>query len=299
MGFPSDIVLPNSSRYYTFLETKKRYNSNYDIVWSFQYKLPRLTSNFEDNILSGANIPDNYQLGFSTFLSTLSSPISSLPGQYLGDQDPALILSGGVITSESNANLLTEGGVNLTTDVNELSGLLLKIAFDSSGFYALSGRDGRTGVGLTHVNKQSLILRDLNHNVIYNHSLSSISTAFSTLSTDTFRTLRFRYINLGQKLLIDFHESNTTEFTPLTTINLGFRLQDYSNLDDLFCGFAFTTPISSTNANLSAKEFYLKNFHIEGYEGSTVLTETITSAEIPVNPKTAVSTVSNITARSV
>ena len=67
----------------------------------------------------------------------------------------------------------------------------------------------------------------------------------------------------------------------------------------MFCGFAFTTPISSTNANLSAKEFYLKNFHIEGYEGSTVLTETITSAEIPVNPKTAVSTVSNITARSV
>ena len=43
----------------------------------------------------------------------------------------------------------------------------LKVAFDSSGFYALSGRAGRSGVGLTHVNKQSLILRDLNHNVIY------------------------------------------------------------------------------------------------------------------------------------
>ena len=42
MVFPSDIVLPNSARYYTFLETKKRYNSNYDIVWSFQYKLPAI-----------------------------------------------------------------------------------------------------------------------------------------------------------------------------------------------------------------------------------------------------------------
>ena len=78
-------------------------------MYGLSIQITRLTSNFEDNILSGANIPDNYQLGFSTFLSTLSSPISSLPGQYLGDQDPALILSGGVITSESNANLLTEG----------------------------------------------------------------------------------------------------------------------------------------------------------------------------------------------
>jgi hypothetical protein len=58
-------------------------------------------------------------------------------------------------------------------------------------------------------------------------------------------------------------------------------------------------PVSSSSTSLSAKEFYLKNFHIEGYEGSTVLTETITSAEIPMNPISAVSTVSNITARNI
>jgi len=299
MGFPSDIVLPNSARYYTFLETKKRYNSNYDIVWSFQYKLPRLTSNYEDNILSGANIPDKYELGFSTFLTTLSSPVSSLPGQYIGDQDPASLLSGGQITSESDISIITEDGIFVVTDENVLSGGLLKIAFDSTGFYALSGRDGRTGTGLTNVKKQSLVLRDYNSNVIYNESLSSISTSFSTLSTDTFRTIRFRYVNLGQKLFIDYHESDTTDYTTLTTIDLGFRLGNYSNLNDIFCGFAFTTPISSSSADLSAKEFYLSNFHIEGYEGATVLTETITSAEIPVNPAGAVSTISNITARSV
>ena len=295
MGFPSDIVLPNSARYYTFLETKKRYNSNYDIVWSFQYKLPDRTSSDNLNFLSN----DLYQLGFSTFLTTLSSPLSSLPGQYIGDQDPALLLSGGQITTEADISLVTEDNVFLTTDENVLSGLLMKVAFDSTGLYAASGRDGRTGAELKDVKRESLILRNYNNNVIYNESLSSISTSFSTLSTDTFRTLRFRYVNLGQKLFVDYHESDTTEFTALTTIDMGFRLNDYSNLNDIYCGFAFTTPVSSLNSTLTAQEFYLKNFHIEGYEGSTVLTETITSAEIPMNPISAVSTVSNITARNI
>ena len=98
---------------------------------------------------------------------------------------------------------------------------------------------------------------------------------------------------------MDYHESDTTEFTALTTIDMGFRLNDYSNLNDIYCGFAFTTPVSSLNSTLTAQEFHLKNFHIEGYEGSTVLTETITSAEIPMNPISAVSTVSNITARNI
>ena len=302
MVFPSDIVLPNSARYYTFLETKKRYNSNYDIVWSFQYKLPAKTNIDLNNDPSNTNnflSNDLYQLGFSTFLTTLSSPVSSLPGQYIGDSDPSLSLSGGQILTETDVSITTEDGIFLTTDVNVLSGLLLKVAFDSSGLYAISGRDGRTGVELKDIKKQSLVLRDYNNNVIYNHNLSSISTSFSTLSTDTFRTLRFRYVNLGQKLFIDYHESDTTEYTTLTTIDLGFRISNYSNLNDIYCGFTFTTPVSSSVTTLSAKEFYLKNFHIEGYEGATVLTETITSAEIPVNPLSAVSTVSNITARSV
>ena len=83
MAFPSDINLPGSSRYYTFIETKKNFNSNYDITWSFSYYLPA----------SSIQSHNNYQLGFSTFLTSLESPVSSLPGQYLGDQDPEFILS--------------------------------------------------------------------------------------------------------------------------------------------------------------------------------------------------------------
>ena len=295
MAFPSDITLPNDARYYSFIETKRKYNSNYDIVWSFQYKLPSRTVQYD---LINIEQPD-YQVGFSTFLTTLSSPISALPGQYLGDSDPAWILSGGVINTEDGQDLLTEDGQYIEVGSRELSGTLLKIAFDTTGYYAVSGRDGRPGVETFDRKRESVILRDFDHNVVYNEHLSSISTSFSALSTDTFRTLRFRYVNLGQKLFIDYHDSDTTTYTTLTTINLGFRLENYSNLDNIYCGFSFTTPVSTTADDLSAKEFYLRNFHVEGYEGYSVLTETVTSAEIPTLSSKVYSTVSNITARDV
>ena len=295
MAFPSDITLPNDARYYSFIETKRKYNSNYDIVWSFQYKLPSRTVQYA---LSNIEQPD-YQVGFSTFLTTLSSPISALPGQYLGDSDPSWILSGGKLTTEDSQSLLTEDGQYIEIGSRELSGTLIKIAFDTTGYYAVSGRDSRTGVDVIDRKRESVILRDYNHNVVYNEHLSSISTSFSTLSTETFRTLRFRYVNLGQKLFIDYHDSNTTAYTTLTTIDLGFRLENYSNLDNIYCGFSFSTPVSTTAVDLSAREFYLRNFHIEGYEGYSVLTETVTSAEIPVNPNLTISTVSNITARDI
>ena len=295
MAFPSDITLPNDARYYSFTETKRKYNSNYDIVWSFQYKLPSRTVQYD---LINIEQPD-YQVGFSTFLTTLSSPISALPGQYLGDSDPAWILSGGVINTEDGQDLLTEDGQYIEVGSRELSGTLLKIAFDTTGYYAVSGRDGRPGVDTFDRKRESVILRDFDHNVVYNEHLSSISTSFSALSTDTFRTLRFRYVNLGQKLFIDYHDSDTTTYTTLTTINLGFRLENYSNLDNIYCGFSFSTPVSTTAVDLSAKEFHLRNFHVEGYEGYSVLTETVTSAEIPTLSSKVYSTVSNITARDV
>ena len=297
MAFPSDISLPNDARYYSFVETKRKYNSNYDIIWSFQYKIPE-TINANSDVLN-IEEPEKYQLGFATFLTTLSSPISALPGQYLGDSDPAWILSGGKLTTEDDKSITTEDGTFIEVESRSLSGTLIKIAFDSTGLYGIEGRDSRTGVNVDSRKKEALILRDFNNNVVVNEHLSSISTSFSTLSTDTFRTLRFRYVNLGQKLFIDYHDSDTTTFTTLTTIDLGFRLENYSNLDDIYCGFSFTTPVSTTAVDLSAKEFFLKNFHTEGYVGYSILTETITSAEIPVNPNTVTSTVSDITARTV
>ena len=66
MAFPTDIRLPTGSRYYTLIATKKTFNSNYDIVWSFEYKLPG----------SAISAPFNtYQVGFTTFLTNLISYI--------------------------------------------------------------------------------------------------------------------------------------------------------------------------------------------------------------------------------
>ena len=284
-GFPTDITLPNSARYYTFVETTKKFNSNYDITWSFQYKLPQ--TSITDS--------SNYEFGFTTFLTNLSSPLSSLPGQYLGDQDPEFILSGHALYTETPESLKTQSDSTILIESAMLSGMLVKIAFDSTGLYALTGRDDRPGVNRTQLHRQALVIRDFEHNVKVNAPLSSISTSFSTLSTDTYRTLRFRYINLGRTLNIDIRESDTTTYTLLTSIYLGFRLDNVANLDNIYCGFSLCTPISTTDTTLSAGNFFLRDFQIEGYEGSQVLTETVVTSGLEVNPNEIYTTVSDIT----
>ena len=180
--------------------------------------------------------------------------------------------------------------------------MLVKVGFDSTGRYALTGRDDRPGVKPNQLLRESIVVRDYLHNVLaYNH-LSSISTSFSTISTDTYRTLRFRYVNLGRTLYIDSRDSNTTTYTLLTAIDMGSRYSTLSNLDNIYCGFAFSTPISSTTPaaaggySLSAKDFFLRDFHVEGYEGSKVLTETVLTPSLCTLPDKPYTTVSNITA---
>ncbi len=285
MAFPTDIKLPTNARYYTFVSQQKKFNSNYDITWSFEYKLPAIY----------INNYNNYQLGFSTFLTNLKDPISSLPGQYLGDQDPEYILSAHALLTESPIVMKTEGDSTILIEGGLLSGTLVKVAFDSTGLYAMTGRDDRPGVDWDDINRNSLIVRDYEHNLRANSPLSSISSSFSTLSTDTFRTLRFRYVNLGQKIHIDFRESDTTTYTLLTTINLEPRLTFLSNLDNIYCGFSFTSPVSTSSETVSAEHFFLRNFNIEGYEGDEVLTETVITPALSVNPNTLRTTVTDIT----
>ena len=211
MAFPTDIRLPTGSRYYTLIATKKTFNSNYDIVWSFEYKLPG----------SAISAPFNtYQVGFTTFLTNLISPISSLPGQYLGDQDPEFILSAHALETEDSLLLKTQEDSTLLLEGGILSGTLVKVAFDSTGLYALTGRDDRPGVNDKQTHRNALVVRDYVHNLKGNAPLSTFSSSFTNLSTDTYRTLRFRYVNLGEKLHIDYREADTTTYTLLTTIEL-------------------------------------------------------------------------------
>jgi len=293
MAFPSDVKLPANARYYNFIETNKYFNANYDITWSFSYYFPN----------TSIQTWTNYQLGFTTFLTSLSSPVSALPGQYLGDQDPEFILSANALYTEVPQILKTEGDSTILLETGILSGSLLKIAFDSTGLYALTGRDDRPGVNSTlKCHRDALVIRDFNHDVLANTPLkdvavaSTANTSFSTLSTNVYRTLRFRYINLGRKLHIDIRESDTTTFSLLTTINLNYSIGSVANLNNIFVGFSLSTPISTDNYALSAGNFYLRNFQIEGHESADVETETVTTPLLSVVPSTPTTTVSNITA---
>ena len=105
MALPSDIKLPAGARYYQFVEKDLKFNSNYDIVWSFQFRVPG------DLGHTGATLPSqDYEYAFGTFLTTLTSEISSVPGQYVGDSDPEVTEARDEILTETDVSILTEEG---------------------------------------------------------------------------------------------------------------------------------------------------------------------------------------------
>ena len=283
MAFPSDILLPSDARYYQFVETDLSYNSNYDIVWSLQFKLPG------DNVYSS-----NYEYAFGTFLTSLTAELSALPGQYVGDTDPTLVLGQTQIVTEQipTSAITTESEIDLVIDSTTLSGQLIKVVFDSTGLYGLSGI-GRDGVGEHQIKKNSISIRDYFHNLVFYEHLSAFSPTFS-LTSDEFQTLRVRYANLGTKISID--KKIDTKYQTLTTIELPFRLKSFDNLNNIYVGYSFSTPISTQNTALSVGNFFLKNAHIEGLETTEVLTQTVTSAPLKFNPNKSFTTVSNINA---
>ena len=284
MALPSDILLPSDARYYQFVETDLSYNSNYDIVWSLQFKLPG------DSVYNS-----NYEYAFGTFLTSLTGELSSLPGQYVGDTDPLLVSAQTQLLTEQSPTsaITTEGEIDLTVDSTTLSGQLIKVVFDSTGLYGLSGRNGRGGVGEHQIKRNSLCIRDYFHNLVFYEHLSAFSPTFS-LTSDEFETLRVRYANLGTKISID--KKINTKYQTLTTVQLPFRLKEFDNLDNVFVGYSFSTPISTQNTALSVGDFFIKNAHIEGLETTEVLTQTITSAPLSFNPNTSFSTVSFVSA---
>jgi hypothetical protein len=205
---PSDILLPLNYKNFGIIDSKYKFNANYDIVWSFEY-----------SILNGI------QYGICTFLTTLSS-ISAFPGHYLGVLGP----------SYSSNNIA------------------LSIAFDSTGYFALSNQYA-SGVSLSSINHKSLIIRDKD-NVIFNEPLSSLDESF-TISES--KILRFIVCNSGRKLYIDYKISD--KYKNLLTLSLS----TYSWITDntiLYPGVSLCSPISALYILNST--FHLKNFHTQG-----------------------------------
>lgn len=262
MAFPADIVLPANAKYYSYVADDYLFNSNYEITWSFQYLLSNLTS--------------QSQYGFSTFLTVSAGSYTSLPGQYLGGNDTLDALSASTLLTEASAVLITEAGEILVVDQGIVAGIIMHIAFDSTGLFAVSGSQ-RPGIHPSNAKKNSLVIRDYNSNIIVNEHLSAISSNFS-LTSNEFTVLRFRYSNIGQKLFIDYRPISVTDFISLTSINLGYRIVGFQNTDGIYTGFSFCSPISTTAANLSAS-LLLKNYHVEGVN-RPITTKTLSSTPL-------------------
>lgn len=258
MSFPSDVTLPTNAKYIAFVDEKKSYNPNYDIIWSFQYAITGTNVGFYQK-----------ECAFATFLTISTPQVSAIPGHYLGYSGnvplSAFLLdeNGDYILSEDNNRIILEGN-------SETDGLIgLCIAFDTSGLFALSS-SSRPGVGLNNIKRNSLIIRDINDNITLYEELSNIDPAFTILSSaKAFKTLRFKYTNTD-KLTIDYKLDGSNTFVELTSVNINSNADSISFLRP---GFSYSSPVSASST-LKTAHLYLKNFHVQGTENLTTV-ETI------------------------
>lgn len=240
MAYPSDVYLPPNAKYFGFVDTSRSFNSHWDIIWSITFAL------------TGTDH------AFCTFLTTTPTISSAIPGQYLG-----YIGDKPYILNENFEILHTEDEEKILYDLVggsfefETTGILA-IAFDSTGYFALSN-NGTVGIPISETKRNSLIIRDCDNNVVFNECLSSLNTNFFLASaTKNYQTLRFRLSNAGKRLHIDF-KTPTTSYTPLTSLDLSrFDANIYPTV---YAGLTFCSPVSSNNA---PSTLYLKNFNYEG-----------------------------------
>ena len=205
-------------------------NANYDIIWSFKYSL------------SGNN---ESQGGFATFL--FDGNVSDLQGGGVGKS-----------LNYASTNDYEVGGS--PTSLSGVSGAILGIGFDSTGYFATSGHSLVTG----RVNPipDHLVVRggqSTGFEFLTAVALSSIDPSFILLtSTEVFKYLRFRLSDVGQTLYVDKLDINNdynnifkydVNLSPITTTT--YKV-----------GISYASPINGAGNAY----FKIKNFHIEGIQ---------------------------------
>lgn len=230
----SEILLPASARYYYIVNENHSYNINYDIIWSFQYSI------------SGFN--SSSQLGYTTFLTTLSSTTSNISaGQYLCTKQTQATNSATVLSGTSTVN------------VNPFN--IVTIAFDTTGLFALSST---TRPGLSSVEPNTLTIRGYDNRILSILPLSSTSFVVAPSATQTIRCI---YSNNAQTLEVAYRDSTTMTYTVLTTITLPYRIISTGADNNVYCGISYCSPISSSS--LSSCRMLVNNMHIEGITSGT------------------------------
>lgn len=242
MAYPDDIFLPTNSKEFGLVDETFEYNGHWDIVWSFTFALT------------------GTEHAFATFLTNKSSLSTGYAGHYLGyfgdvpfpylKSDP----DGDFIIDNNGEYVFYER--EDYRDTSSQSGFFV-VAFDSTGLFALP-ISGNPGVPLSAVKPNALIVRDYDNDVVFNESLSNISTEFFLASSNkAYQTLRFRFSNGGKRLYIDY-KTDGVDYKSLTSVPINFKLEDYPNL---YPALTFCSPVSSLNV---PSTMFIKNFHTQG-----------------------------------
>lgn len=238
MSYYQEILLPFDAKYYSFIIKDKSYNSNHDIAWSFNFLL---------STTGGDGV------GICTFLTSLSNNTNLIgvcsaceiqPGHFLGT----------ALSGDKTVYILSGGEIK---PIKPFS--VLKIAFDSTGLYALSTTT-RDGVSAHEVVQNALIVRGCNDDVLINQSLDSTGFSFN----NTNQIVRCLFSNVEQKLTISYRNISSTDFFTLTSVQLPYRIVNESNIDNLRVGLSYCTPISTLTP--SSSKMLLYNTTIDGVE---------------------------------
>jgi hypothetical protein len=213
------------------------YHPHFDIIWSFEYAI------------SGNN---STEAGFTVFL------MDNIP------------LSGGNNSIDLGYSGLSSYTVNNDTIKQGISGSVLGVGFDTTGFFAVSALSGskfiRDGIDELSRIPNSVSIRGAAPTYSYNtynfnKALSSLDSDFKIVESGIkFKTIRARLGNVGKTLYIDYRYDADSDFKQLLQYDVNLSITDTTKYK---VGLSFSTPISSNNTN-SIGNIYLRNFHTEG-----------------------------------
>lgn len=229
----------------------------YDITWSFTYKL--------------SNWTDGDELGFCMFL-----------------QDADYAVQGG-----GNGVDLGYSGQpeNVSSTSNSLSGAVLGIGLDSLGAFAIpttyTNGETRDGIALSARKLNSISVRDSSFKYM---GINETISAFQLIS-DGVKTIRARLGNYGSEIQVDYKAESDVFYTNLLTANIT-RLP-FTSQSRYRPGFTVVKPLTSGNTNGNV---VVSNFHVEGNNPTGELTPasfnfdpivpfTISSTVLPEPPK--------------
>jgi len=207
---------------------ERGFSPSFDIVWSFDYYVDNITLETEVGIL--------------IFLQ--KEEIDFKSGGY-------------------GIGLNYTSGLSSSNIVPGMSGAVIGIALDSTGFFATSASFNNTfirdGIAETDVIPNSIIIRDgETDNSLLTYNVYNEISAFPVIDSDK-KTIRARLGNIGRTLYVDYRRSPRDKFVNILTQDVTL----FETITGLYRpGVSFTKTITKDVSGSST--IVVNNFHAEG-----------------------------------